>query len=75
MVSTREGTTMNSIKNLTARMPLMSRRQQDKQIELRWLHDQKTRRPTTKTYIQSQTQWKEKSRKTESQVDEWGEQR
>jgi hypothetical protein len=30
---------------------------------LRWSHDQKTRRPTTKSSIQSQTQWKEKSRK------------
>jgi hypothetical protein len=34
-----------------------------------------TRRLTTKSSIQSQTQWKEKSRKTEIQVDGWGEQR
>jgi hypothetical protein len=45
----------------------------DKQIALRWSHDQKTRRPTTKSSIQSQTQWKEKSRKI--QVGGWGEQR
>jgi hypothetical protein len=31
--------------------------------------------PTTKSSIQSQTQWKEKSRKTEIQVGGWGEQR
>jgi hypothetical protein len=35
---------------------------------LRWSHDQKTRRPTTKSSLQSQTQWKEKSRKTEIQM-------
>jgi hypothetical protein len=35
----------------------------------------KTRRPTTKSFIQSQTQRKEKSRKTEIQVGECGEQR
>jgi hypothetical protein len=35
---------------------------------LRWSHDQKTRRPTTLSSIQSQTQWKVKSRKTEIQV-------
>jgi hypothetical protein len=40
----------------------------DKQIALRWTHDQKTRRSTTKNSIQNQTQWKEKSRKTEIQV-------
>jgi hypothetical protein len=34
--------------------------------------DQKTRKPTTKSSIQSQTQWKEKSRKTEIQVGGWG---
>jgi hypothetical protein len=34
--------------------------------------DQKTRRPTTKSSIQSQTQWKENSRKTEIQVGGWG---
>jgi hypothetical protein len=38
-------------------------------------HDQKTQRPTTKSSIQSQTHWKEKSRKTEIQVGGWGEQR
>jgi hypothetical protein len=32
-------------------------------------------KPITKSSIQSQTQWKEKSRKTEIQVDGWGEQR
>jgi hypothetical protein len=42
---------------------------------LRWSHDQKIRRPTTKSSIQSQTQWKEKSRKTEIQVGGWAEQR
>jgi hypothetical protein len=47
----------------------------DKQIALRWSHDQKNRRPTTKGYIQSQTQWQEKSRKNEIQVGGWGEQR
>jgi hypothetical protein len=35
---------------------------------------QKTRRPTTKSSIQSQTQWNEKSRKTEIQVGGWSEQ-
>jgi hypothetical protein len=35
----------------------------------------KSRRPTTKCTIQSQTQWKEKSRKTKIQVGGWGEQR
>jgi hypothetical protein len=45
------------------------------QIALRWTHDQKTRRPTTNSSIQSQTQWKEKSKKTEIQVGGWGEQR
>jgi hypothetical protein len=30
---------------------------EDKQITLRWSHDQKTRRPTTKNSIQSQIQW------------------
>jgi hypothetical protein len=48
---------------------------EDKQIALHWSHDQKTRRPTTKNSIQGQTQWKEKSRKTEIQVNGWGEQR
>jgi hypothetical protein len=48
---------------------------EDKQISLRWSHDQKTRRPTTKSSIQSQTQWKEKSRKSEIQVGGWSEQR
>jgi hypothetical protein len=48
---------------------------EDKQIARRWSHDQKTRRPTTKSSIQSQTQRKEKSRKTEIQVGGWGEQR
>jgi hypothetical protein len=47
---------------------------EDLQIALRWSHDLKSRRPTTKRFIQSQTQWKEKSRKTEIQVGEWGEQ-
>jgi hypothetical protein len=46
----------------------------DKQIALRGSQDQKTRRPTTKTSIQSQTQWKEKSKKTKIQVGRWGEQ-
>jgi hypothetical protein len=45
---------------------------EDKQIALRWSHDQKTRRPTTKRSVQSQTQWKETSRKTENQVGGWG---
>jgi hypothetical protein len=40
-----------------------------------WSHDQKTRRPTSKSSIQIQTQWKEKSSKTEIQVGGWGEQR
>jgi hypothetical protein len=48
---------------------------QTQQIALRWSHDQKTRRPTTKSSIQNQTQWKEKSRKTEIQVGGRGEQR
>jgi hypothetical protein len=74
MVSTGGGTTTNSIKSLTARVPQMSRRQ--KQIALRWSsHDQKTRRPTTKRSIHSQTQWKDESRKTEIQEGGWGEQR
>jgi hypothetical protein len=42
---------------------------------LRWSHDQKSQRPTTKNSIQSQTQWKEKLRKIEIQVGGWGEQR
>jgi hypothetical protein len=62
--STGEGTTTNSRESLTARM-----------IALRWSYDQKTRRPTTKSSIQSQTHWMEKSRKTETQVGGWGEQR
>jgi hypothetical protein len=37
-------------------------------IALCWSHDQKTRRPTTKISIQSQTHWKEKSRKTETAI-------
>jgi hypothetical protein len=41
---------------------------EDKQIALRWSQDQKTQRPTTKSSIQSQTQWKEKSKKIEIQV-------
>jgi hypothetical protein len=45
-----------------------------KQIALRWSHDQKNRRPTTKSSIQSQTQWNEKSRKTEIQMGGWVEQ-
>jgi hypothetical protein len=45
------------------------------QIVLHWSHGQKTRRPTTKSSIQSQTQWKEKLRKTEIQVAGRGEQR
>jgi hypothetical protein len=48
---------------------------EDKQIALRWSHDQKTQRPTTKSSIQSQTHWKEKSRTTDIQVGGWGEQR
>jgi hypothetical protein len=40
-----------------------------------WSNDKKTRRPTTKSSIQSQIQWKEKSRKTKIQVGEWGDQR
>jgi hypothetical protein len=36
-------------------------------IRKRWSYDQKTQRPTTKSSIQSQTQWKEKSRKTKIQ--------
>jgi hypothetical protein len=48
---------------------------EDEQIALSWSHDQKTRRPTTKRSIQSQTQWKEKSRKTEFLVGGWGEKR
>jgi hypothetical protein len=43
---------------------------------IRWSHDQKTQRPTSKSSIQTQTtQWKEKSSKTEIQVGGWGEQR
>jgi hypothetical protein len=49
--------------------------QEQKQIALRWSHDQKTQRPTTKISIQSQSQWKENSSKTEIQVSGWGEQR
>jgi hypothetical protein len=44
---------------------------EDKQIALRWSHDQKTRRLTTKSFIQSQTQWKKKPMKTEIQVGGW----
>jgi hypothetical protein len=43
------------------------------QIALRWSHDQKTQKPTTKSFIQNQTQWKEKSRKTEIWAGGWGE--
>jgi hypothetical protein len=43
----------------------------DKQIALRWSHEQKTRRAITKSSIQSQTQWMQKSRKTEIQVGGW----
>jgi hypothetical protein len=53
--------------------PEWSKCHEDKQIALRWSHDQKIRRLTTKSSIQSQTQWNEKSRKTEIQVGEWGE--
>jgi hypothetical protein len=42
---------------------------------LRYAGHMKTRRPTTKSSIQSQTQWKEKSKKTEIQVGEKGQQR
>jgi hypothetical protein len=41
---------------------------EDNQIAIRWSHDQKTRRPTTKSSIQSQTQCfhqSEKSKKTD----------
>jgi hypothetical protein len=34
--------------------PECSKCHEDKQIALRWSHDQKTRRPTTKNFIQSQ---------------------
>jgi hypothetical protein len=47
----------------------------DKQITLRWSHDQNTQRPTTKNSIQSKNKWKEKPRKTEIQVSGWGKQR
>jgi hypothetical protein len=46
---------------------------EDNQIALRWSHDQKTRRLSIKSSIQSQTQCKEKSRKTKIQVGGWGE--
>jgi phenylalanyl-tRNA synthetase alpha subunit len=69
MVSTEGGTTTKSVRSLTARMP------KDKQIALRWSHNQKTRGPYTKSSIQIQTQWKEKSKKIEIQVGGWGEQR
>jgi hypothetical protein len=72
MVSTGGGTNTNSIKSLTAECPKCH---EDKQIVLRWSHDQKTWRLTTKSSIQSQTHWKEKSRKTQIQVGGWGEQR
>jgi hypothetical protein len=57
--------------------PEMPRRQlsYDELTALRWLQDQKTRRLITKKSLQSQTQWKEKSRKTEIQAGGWGEQR
>jgi hypothetical protein len=48
---------------------------EDKQIALRWTHDQKTRIHPPKSSIEHPTQWKEKSRKTKIQVDGWGEQR
>jgi hypothetical protein len=68
------------LKNLfTSSDPVISSKRkkchEDKQIALRWSHDQKTRRPITKSSIQSQTHWKEKSRKIEIQVGGWGEQR
>jgi hypothetical protein len=36
--------------------------------ETNWSHDQKIRRPITKSSIYSQTQWNDKSRKTEIYV-------
>jgi hypothetical protein len=67
MVSTGEGTTTNSIESLTALNVMKTNR-------LRYTGHM-IGRSTRKSSIQSQTQWKEKPRKTEIQVGRWGEQR
>jgi hypothetical protein len=46
------------------REPECPQRREDKQTALRWSHDQKTRRPTTKGYFHSEAARNEAARKT-----------